>query len=92
MSKTFWFGLVIMILGLVLALAGPSLIGGNSVGVGDTSVTVSDHTGIPSWVGFIVAAVGLVIMLSGIRRRHVEDNVTVVRDTLIHEDHRPHTP
>jgi len=31
-------------------------------------------------------------MLTGIRRRHVDSDVTVVRDTLIHEDHRPHTP
>jgi len=81
-----------MILGLVLALAGPTLIGGNSAAVGDTSVTVSDNSGIPSWVGWVVCAVGLVIMLTGIRRRHVDSDVTVVRDTLIHEDHRPHTP
>jgi hypothetical protein len=91
MSKTFWFGLIIMVLGLVLALAGPSLIGGNGASVGDTHVSVSDKSGIPSWVGYIVAGVGFVMLLSGIRRRHDDADVTVVRDTVIHEDHHPHT-
>jgi len=90
MSKTFWIGLIVLLLGIVVALAGPSFIHNrDTYGVGDASVTVTDHNGIPSWVGWIVAAVGLVLLLSGIRRN--DTNVTVVRDTLIHEDHHPHT-
>jgi hypothetical protein len=93
MSKTFWFGLILLIIGIVVALAGPSLVQNrDTYGVGDASVTVTDRNGIPSWVGWVVTGIGVVIMLSGIRRRHDDSNVTVVRDTLIHEDHRPHTP
>jgi hypothetical protein len=96
MSKTFWIGLVVLVLGIAVALAGPSFIHNrDTYGVGNTSVTVTDHNGIPSWVGWIIAAVGLVLVLSGIRRDDTKVSVvrdTVVRDTVIHEDHTPHTP
>lgn len=90
MSKTFWIGLVVLVLGIVVALAGPSFVHNrDTYGVGDASVTVTDRNGIPSWVGWIAAGVGLVLVLSGIRRN--KTSVTVVRDTVIHEDQSPRT-
>lgn len=91
MSKTFWFGLIIMVIGIVVALAGPSWVGNNSGAVGDTSVSVSDSSGIPSWVGWVIGGVGLLLMISGVRSRRTDTDVTVVKDTLIHEDHHPRT-
>ena len=91
MSKTFWIGLIVVVLGLVLALAGPSFLHNrDTYGIGDTSVTVTDRSGIPSWVGWVVAGVGFIFMISGLRTRRDDSNVTVVRDTVIHEDHHPH--
>jgi protein-S-isoprenylcysteine O-methyltransferase Ste14 len=89
MSKTFWIGLIVVVLGLVLALAGPSFIHNrDTYGIGDTNVTLTDRSGIPSWVGWVVAGIGFVFMISGLRTRRDSD-VTVVRDTVIHEDHHP---
>jgi hypothetical protein len=92
MSKTFWIGLIVVVLGLVLALAGPSFIHNrDTYGVGDASVTVTDRDGVPSWLGWVVAGVGFVLMISGVRSRRDDASVTVVRDTVIHEDQRPRT-
>ena len=70
MRKSFWIGLILLVVGLVIALSNPSYVEDtDSIGIGDAQVTIQDRDTVPGWVGWITAGVGLVVMVNGIRGR-----------------------
>jgi hypothetical protein len=84
MSKAFWIGLVLLVVGLVVALRGASYKedkGG--IGIGDAQVHVVERHGVPNWIGWTAAGVGLIIMVTGLRGG---------RRPPVIRDERPHTP
>ena len=84
MRKSFWIGLVLLVIGLIVALSGPSFVQDeDTYGVGDATVTIQDREGVPTWLGWAAAGVGLVLMVTGIRGRHGTPRTF---------DDRPHTP
>lgn len=85
MRKSFWLGLVLLVIGLIVALSGPSFVEDtDTYGIGDAQVTIQDREGVPSWLGWAAAGIGLVLMVTGIRGR---DDAGRTFD-----DRRPHTP
>ena len=82
MSKSFWVGLILLVLGLVVALRGASYKedkGG--VNIGDAKIHVVEHHAIPNWIGWTVGGVGLILMVTGLRGR---GGPPVVRDQTPH--------
>lgn len=82
MSKAFWIGLVLMVLGLVVALRGASYKedkGG--INIGDAKIRVVEHHTIPDWIGWTAAGAGLILVVTGLRGR---GEATVVRDRTPH--------
>lgn len=70
MRKSFWLGLVLLVIGLIVALSGPTY--NDEVadfGVGDAEVSVVEREGVPSWLGWTAAGIGLVLMVTGLRGR-----------------------
>lgn len=68
--KSFWIGLVLLVIGLIVGLSSPSFVEDrDSIGIGDASVTIEDRERIPSWVGWGIAGVGLVLMVGGLKGR-----------------------
>jgi hypothetical protein len=85
MRKSFWIGLVLLVVGLIVALSGQSYNDERAgIGVGDTRVAVEDREGVPSWLGWVSAGIGLVLMINGLRGR--------TGPTRTFDEHRPHTP
>ena len=81
MSKAFWIGLILLVIGLVVALRGASYKedkGG--IEIGDAQVRVVEHHSVPDWIGWTTAGVGVILMVTGLRGR---SGPTV---------HTPHTP
>ena len=84
MRKSFWIGLVLVVVGLIVALSGPANDDRTDIDVGGNGITVQHHEGVPSWLGWTAAGIGLVLMVSGVRGRDA---------TPRHfDEHRPHTP
>ena len=70
MRKSFWFGLVLVVVGLIVALSGPTY--NDEVadfGVGGAEVSIQEREGVPAWLGWAAAGIGLVLMVTGIRGR-----------------------
>jgi len=77
MGKSFWIGVVLLVAGLVVALRGASYKedkGG--INIGDAKIRVVEHHAIPDWMGWTVAGVGVILVVTGLRGRH---GPTVVR-------------
>jgi hypothetical protein len=88
MRKSFWLGLVLLVIGLIVALSGPSY--NDEVadfGAGGTEVSVRESEGVPSWLGWTAAGIGLVLMVTGLRGGRHETTTGTTFD-----DRRPHTP
>ncbi|HEX6790483.1 MAG TPA: hypothetical protein VF247_04155 [Candidatus Krumholzibacteria bacterium] len=84
MRKSFWIGLVLVVVGLIVALSGPTYNDEKAdIGIGGTEISVQEREGVPSWLGWAAAGIGLVLMISGIRG---QDTTTRPFD-----EHRPHT-
>ena len=76
---------MLLVIGLIVALSGPSY--NDEVadfGVGDTEVSVRESEGVPAWLGWTAAGIGLVLMVTGIRGRPDPGRTF--------DDSRPHTP
>ena len=70
MRKSFWIGLVLLVIGLIVALTGPTYVEDrDSYGIGDAKVTIEDREGVPTWLGWGAAGVGLVLMVTSLRGR-----------------------
>jgi hypothetical protein len=70
MRKSFWIGLILLVVGLIVALSSPSYVEDtDSIGIGDAKVTIQDRDNVPSWIGWATAGVGLVVMVNGLRGR-----------------------
>ena len=82
MSKAFWIGVALLVLGLVVALRGASYKedkGG--INIGDAKIHVVEHHAIPNWIGWTAAGVGFILIVTGLRGRH---EPPVVRDQTPH--------
>ena len=63
-------GLVLVILGGFVLLRGLSYTTQKSVfTVGDFNASVEEHRMVPPWIGGVVAAAGLVLLVTGSRKR-----------------------
>ena len=86
MRKSFWIGLVLVVVGLIVALTGPSYNDEQAgLSVGDNHVSVQHREGVPSWLGWTAAGVGLVLMVMGLRGRAETTGRRF-------DEGRPHTP
>ena len=84
MRKSFWIGLILLVVGLVVALRGASYNENKGgIGIGDTQVRVVERHGVPNWVGWTIAGVGLVVILTSFRGRPAGQHF---------EEHGPTTP
>lgn len=85
MRKTFWIGLVLVVVGLIVALSHPTYNDEKAeIGVGGAEVSIVERQGVPSWLGWAAAGIGLVLMVSGLRGGD--------EPTRRFDQHRPHTP
>ena len=84
MRASFWIGLVLVVVGLIVALSHPTYNDEKAdIGVGGAEVSIQEREGIPPWVGWTGAGVGLVLMVIGLSGRGES------RGTF---DRRPHAP
>jgi hypothetical protein len=84
MRKSFWIGLVLLVVGLIVALSGAATDDRTDIDVGSDGVTVQHSEGVPSWLGWTAAGIGLVLMVAGLRGRG--------EPVRRFDEHRPHTP
>lgn len=85
MRKSFWVGLVLVVLGLIVALSGPTY-NEQQLGIsgGSARVEIQERGGLMSWAGWAGAGLGLVLMISSLRERGAPSRTF--------DEHRPHTP
>jgi hypothetical protein len=68
-NKAFWFGLILVVVGLVVALRGASYNDEKvDVNIGGIEARVVERESVPTWVGWTATGVGLVLMVAGLRR------------------------